>query len=87
MAPYARRRRVISPSGAAWEALGTTLAALVDREGLVLKQTPRGFIFEILIAYSCREVGAVLVSRNAKDLERISKVFAFEFVAPYPALR
>ena len=87
LAPFARRRRVLSPSGACWEALGTTLATLVDREGLVLNKVPRSFVFDVLIAYSCREVGAVLVSRNTQDLERISKVFAFDFVAPYPTLR
>jgi hypothetical protein len=41
-------------------------------------------MFDILVAWSCREVGAVLVSRNMKDLSRIAKVFTFEFVAPYP---
>lgn len=84
--PYVRRGRVLSPSAASWEALGTTLGALADRDGLVLAQTPRSFIFDILIAHSCREAGAVLVSANTRDLERIARVFAFDFVAPYPKL-
>jgi len=86
LSPYVRRNRLVNPSAAAWEALGTTLARLVDDEGLVLGEVRKSFIFDILIAWSCREIGAVLVSRNVKDLSRIAEVFAFEFVAPYPSL-
>ena len=84
LAPYQRRRRVLTPSPAAWEALGTTLAALVQHEGLVLREVPRSFVFDILIARSCRENGATLVSRNSAGLLRIAKVFSFDFTAPYP---
>ena len=84
--PYVRRNRTVTPSAAAWRALGTTLAALVREEGLQLKTTPRSFLFDILIAYSCRESGAVLVSANTRDLSRIARVFAFDFVAPFPDL-
>lgn len=85
LAPYLRRGRLVNPSPAAWEALGTTLAALVERGGLVLQKTPRSFLFDILIARSCRDMGAVLVSGNTKDLSRISNVFKFDFVLPYPS--
>lgn len=84
LAPYVRRGRVIAPSPKAWEALGDTLATLVQREGLVLAQVRRSFVFDILVAHSCRETGAVLISSNVRDLERIARVFAFEFMAPYP---
>jgi predicted nucleic acid-binding protein len=83
--PYVRRGRILTPSAAAWEALGTTLAALGARAGLELRQVPRSFVFDVLIAHSCREAGAVLVSRNARDLARIARVFSFDYVAPYPA--
>ena len=85
LAPYVRRGRVLTPSPSAWEALGTTLAALVDDNGLVLRDVRRSFVFDILIARSCRDIGATLVSRNSADLLRIAKVFSFEFVAPYPS--
>jgi hypothetical protein len=55
--PYYKRGRVINPSAAAWEALGKTLAWLVKNEGITLRTTPRSFIFDILLAYSCREAG------------------------------
>jgi predicted nucleic acid-binding protein len=84
LSPYVRRRRLLNPSAAAWKALGATLARLVEDEGLVLADVRKSFLFDILVAWSCREAGAVLVSRNMKDLSRIAKVFTFEFVAPYP---
>lgn len=87
LAPYVRRGRVVNPSSVAWEALGTTLATLVERDGLVLQNVRRSFVFDILIARSCRELGATLVSRNTTDLSRIASVFSFEFIPPYPFQR
>jgi hypothetical protein len=65
--------------------VGTTLAALADSDGLVLRDVRRSFVFDILIARSCREIGATLVSRNTADLIRIARVFPFAFATPYPA--
>ena len=84
LASYTRRGRVLAPSAASWDALGTALADLGAREGLDLGQVPRSFVFDVLIAHTCREAGAVLVSANARDMARIARVFAFEHVAPYP---
>jgi predicted nucleic acid-binding protein len=86
LSPYVRRGRLLNPSPAAWEQLGATLATLVEQEGLVLRDVRRSFVFDILIARSCREIGATLVSRNTTDLSRIATVFSFDFVPPYPAL-
>lgn len=85
LAPYVRRGRLLTPSAAAWDALGTTLATLVEEDGLVLRDVRRSFVFDILLARSCRDIGATLVSRNFADLSRIANVFSFDFIAPYPA--
>jgi predicted nucleic acid-binding protein len=85
LSPYVRRGRLVNPSPAAWQDLGTTLAALVEDHGLVLREVRRSFVFDILIARSCREIGATLVSRNTTDLSRIAKIFTFDFVQPYPS--
>lgn len=82
--PFVRRGRLLTPSAASWDALGLTLATLRAREGLQPAHVSRGFAFDILLAYSCRESGMVLVTRNARDMARIRRVFAFEYVAPYP---
>jgi predicted nucleic acid-binding protein len=87
LSPYVRRGRLVNPSPTAWEELGTTLATLVEDKGLVLHDVRRSFVFDILIARSCREIGATLVSRNAADLLRIAKVFHVDFVPPYPPQR
>ena len=84
--PYVRRGRIATPSAAAWRALGDTLATLAGDEGLDLKTVRRSFVFDILIAHSCREIGAIFVSANIRDMERIARVFAFDYVAPYPDL-
>lgn len=82
--PFVRRGRVLTPSTAAWDALGLTLATLCGEEGLQLASVRRSFAFDILIAYSCRESGATLVTRNSRDMAKIQRVFAFQHVAPYP---
>jgi len=87
LGPFVRRGRLVTPTAAAWDALGLTLATLREKEGLQLAQVRRSFAFDILLAYSCRETGAVLVTGNARDAARIRRVFAFEYMAPYPDRR
>jgi predicted nucleic acid-binding protein len=84
LAPFARRGRILTPSGAAWDALGLTLSQLRTEGSLDLANVSRGFVFDVLIAFSCREAGVVLVTRNTRDMERIRSVFPFEFIAPFP---
>lgn len=82
--PFVRRKRVITPSASAWDALGLTLATLGEREGLEPGRVGRTFAFDVLLAYSAREAGATVVTSNRRDMVRIRGVFAFDFVAPYP---
>lgn len=84
LAPFTRRDRVLTPGAASWDILGLTLATLRERKGLDLAQVRRSFALDILLAYSCRASGVVLVSQNARDMARIRSVFSFEYVAPYP---
>lgn len=86
LGPYLRRGRVVTPTERSWAALGHVLATLGERDGLRAAQTPRSFVFDILVAQSCREVGAVLISRNARDFARIAKITPFVFQAPFPDL-
>lgn len=84
LGPFVRRGRVLTPSAAAWDALGLTLAMLRQDEGLQLARVSRAFALDTLLAYSCREAGAVLVTRNERDMARIRRAFVFDYVAPYP---
>ncbi len=85
LGPFVRRGRVLTPTRSAWDALGLTLATLREKEGLQLAQVPRAFVLDVLLAYSCRDAGATLVTRNDRDMDRIRRVFEFEYVTPYPA--
>lgn len=62
-------------------------AALAEAERVTAAQDSRAFANDVLIAASCREVGATLVTRNHRDFERVRKVIAFRFVPPWPASR
>jgi predicted nucleic acid-binding protein len=57
---------------------------LVWNEGLELRRMPRGFMLDILIAYRYRENGALLISSNARDFQRINRIFAFDWTLPFP---
>jgi predicted nucleic acid-binding protein len=82
--PFVRRGRVLTPTARAWDALGLTLAALRETEGLALAQVRRSFAFDVLLAFTCREAGATLVTRNTGDMARIRAAFTFGYIAPYP---
>lgn len=86
LAPYLRRGRILTPTTRSWDALGQVLATLGERQGLRDAQTPRSFVFDVLIAQSCREAGATLISRNSRDLARIAKLTPFDFEQPFPGL-
>jgi predicted nucleic acid-binding protein len=84
LGPFVRRGRVLTPTAAAWDALGLTLSTFREVEGLVLSEVRRSFALDILLAFSCREAGVTLVTANARDMERIRTVFSFEYVKPFP---
>lgn len=81
-APYERRGRLIAPSYAAWKETGRVLAELVAPSGW--RSVTRSFVNDVLLAMSCREAGAVLVTANWADFARIARVRPFDFVAPWP---
>ena len=42
------------------------------------------FVNDVMLAMSCRETGAVLITGNTRDFARIASVRAFDFVPPWP---
>jgi predicted nucleic acid-binding protein len=82
LAPFERRRRVISPSYAAWKEAGRVLSELLAPAGW--GGVPRSFVNDVLLAMTCRESGVVLVTANVADFARIAAVRAFDFVPPWP---
>lgn len=82
IAPFERRERLITPSYGAWKEAGRVLSELVSTAAWA--SVTRSFVNDVLLAMSCRESGAVLVTRNVADCERIAKVRRFDFIPPWP---
>ena len=82
--PFIRRERVIFPSAKAWEASGDVLARLAQEEHLELSKLGKSFGNDLLLALSCLESGAVLVTENLKDFERIARIKSFRFTDAWP---
>lgn len=83
--PFVRRGRVLNPSFTAWELAGAAIAKLVARGAV--GQVTRAFGNDVLLATSCREAGATLVTNNLRDFERIAEVISLRFVPAWPAVQ
>lgn len=87
LAPFARRGRILVPSAQAFEASGRILADLVGKDGVELASARASLPNDTLLAASCREAGATLVTRDG-DFERIAThLRGFRHVAPWPVSR
>jgi predicted nucleic acid-binding protein len=82
--PFERRGRVLTPSFSAWMAAGRILSQLVQRKRMSPAGFKRSFLNDCVLAASCREVGATLVTLNRDDFALIGEVMRFEFVEPWP---
>jgi len=83
--PYIARGSVIPVSFDACRQAGRILAALVRHERVVLARAPRSLTNDVLIAVSCREAGAILVTDNAGDFTTIQRhLRGFRFTTPWP---
>jgi predicted nucleic acid-binding protein len=82
--PFERRGRVLVPSFAAWKGAGRILSQLVQRKLMSPGGFKRSFPNDCVLAASCREVGATLVTLNREDFELIGEVIRFEFSEPWP---
>lgn len=82
--PFERRGRVLTPSYEAWKQAGAVLSTLVARRSIDWRAVTRSFANDVLLAMTCREAGVTLVTENWRDFERIARVRAFRYVAPWP---
>lgn len=84
-AEFRRRRRLLVPSASVWSRAAEADRQLRARGGYEAKLEQRSFANDLLIALTCREVGAILVTANADDFELIRSVTGVRFVADLPA--
>lgn len=82
--PFERRRRVFTPSAAAFVDSGRALAAIAAREGWqVLDENP-SLLNDALLAASCREQGITLVTKDG-DFKRLEPLLkGLRYVTPWP---
>lgn len=79
---FASFRRIVVPGETAWRDLGSLLGELRGAGGGEGEFVRRSFAFDVLLAASCREIGATLVTRNARDFRVIARHIAIDYIAP-----
>lgn len=84
LGPLTRAGRVITPSHSAWDQAGTSIAVMARKERRELRSFPKSLVNDFLLAASCRESGATLVTDNTADFKLIRRYLKHEHVAPWP---
>ena len=76
--PFERARRVINPTYEDWKEAGFIVVKIgVTRPDLRSKKI--ALINDILIALSCRRIGATVITFNTQDFEVIHEFLRFSF--------
>jgi predicted nucleic acid-binding protein len=82
--PFERRRRVFTPSAAAFVNSGRVLASVAAKEGWQLVDESPSLLNDALIAASCREQGITLITKD-QDFKRIAPFLeGLRYIEPWP---
>ena len=76
--PFERVRRIINPTYKDWKEAGFT-AVRIALKHPNLKSKKIALLNDILIALSCRQIGATLITHNLQDFEVIRGFMRFRF--------
>lgn len=82
---FERAGRTITPSPDAWHRSGDLFSEMAQREGLEVARVSKAFANDLMLAFSCRESGCVLITENDRDFSRIRRFIPFDYVKPWPA--
>lgn len=82
--PLVRTGRLITPSHGAWQTSGEAIGRMAAKERRDLRSIAKSLVNDYLLAASCREAGATLITNNVSDFEGIVRYLKFEFQAPWP---
>ncbi|MBI2358420.1 MAG: PIN domain-containing protein [Deltaproteobacteria bacterium] len=76
--PFERVRRIVNPAYEEWKEAGY-IAVKIRLKRPDFRSKKIALINDILIALSCRSIGAVLVTLNSQDFEVIRRFVRFRF--------
>jgi predicted nucleic acid-binding protein len=84
--PFHSRNRILVPDAASWR-----LVARMEREiramgGFDRNLQQRSFLNDMLIAATCRQMGATLLTANSADFELLYRVVGVRHLPCFPAL-
>jgi predicted nucleic acid-binding protein len=85
LGPLIRAGRVITPSHSSWERAGSAIAEMARKERRDLRSIPKSLVNDFLLAASCREEGATLITDNIEDFVLIKRYLRHDYLAPWPA--
>lgn len=86
LAPFRGHSRLLVPGESTWRLVAAAERALRARGGYDSSLAQRSFLNDMLIAASCREIGATLVTANERDFGLIRTVLGFRYVTSFPAV-
>lgn len=83
---FQRRGRLLTPSVSVWKNAADADLRLRARGRYREKLGQRSFAHDLLIALTCREIGAILVTKNVADFELIRGVTGVRYHTDLPGL-
>ncbi len=78
LSPFERVRRIVNPTYEDWKNAALIVVKIALRRP-DLKSKKIALINDVLIALSCRDIGAILVTFNLEDFEHIRGFVRFRF--------
>jgi len=82
--PFRTRDRVLLPSQSTWRLAAEARRRLQASKRYQASLALASFQNDLLIAATCRELGATLITANVRDFEIIKRVIALRFTASFP---
>ena len=76
--PFERVRRIVNPTYQNWKDAGLIVVKITLRQPN-LKSKKIALVNDTLIALSCRDIGATVVTQNIEDFKLIRRFVSFRF--------
>jgi predicted nucleic acid-binding protein len=76
--PFERVRRIVNPTYQNWKDAGLIVVKIALRQPS-LKSKKIALVNDTLIALSCRDIGATVVTQNIEDFKLIRRFVNFRF--------